>query len=326
MHNDLWRNGKIKKSLWKKGLVFGIICLFIGASVIPSLSGDIEKTNSTSNIDVFENQKNQIISVISPLEEEWNKTFGGSGCDEGYSIIETSDNSFLLAGVTTSYGNGDYDGWLIKTDSNGDEIWNKTFGGISQDQFLSIDETSANGYIIAGSTMSYGAGDHDVWLIKTDSNGDEIWNKTFGGTGYDFACSVQRTTDSGYILTGTKDHAYGCGELWLIKTDDSGIMEWNKTFDAPGQDIGNSVQQTSDGGYIIGGEKGLSATLKDLWVIKTDEYGNEIWNISFDGGGRDVCESIQETTDGGYIITGFKLFGSYAGDLWLIKINDTGAM
>jgi len=297
---------KMKEGLFRKTLVLAVICLFIGAGVIQ---------NITLNVTAYD-----------PPETEWNRVFGGSGCDEGYSVIETSDNSFLLAGVTTSYGNGDYDGWLIKTDSDGNEIWNKTFGGISQDQFLSIDKTSDNGFIVAGSTKSYGAGDNDVWLIKTDSDGNEIWNRTFGGMGYDFACSVQQTIDSGFILTGVKDHALGMGELWLIKTDNGGIMEWNKTFDAPGQDIGNSVQQTSDGGYIIGGEKGLSVTLKDLWVIKTDADGNEIWNVSFDGGGKDVAESIQETIDGGYIITGFKKFGSYEGDLWLIKINDTGVM
>jgi len=289
--------------LKKKFLVLAIIGLFIGAGVIQ---------NITLNV-----------TAHDPPETEWSRVFGGSGYDVGYSVIETSDNSFLLAGLTKSYGNGDSDGWLIKTDSDGNEIWNKTFGGVSQDCFLSIDETSDNGFIIAGSTMSYGAGDNDVWLIKTDSDGNEIWSRTFGGTGYDFASSVKQTIDSGFILTGVKGHAYGSGELWLIKTDDSGIMEWDKTFDAPGQDIGNSVQQTSDGGYIIGGEKGLSATKKDLWVIKTDEHGNELWNVSFDGGGKDVCHSIQETTDGGYIITGIKNSADY---LWLIKINDVGVM
>lgn len=260
-----------------------------------------------------------------PPETEWDKVFGGSGDDRGYSVVETSDTSLLIAGVTTSYGSGNFDGWLIKTNSNGIEAWNKTFGGVSLDQFFSIKETYDNGYIVTGTTKSYGAGDHDVWLIKTDSNGNELWNKTFGGSGYDFGQSVQQTTDDGYVITGSKNHGYGSGELWLIKTDNNGIMEWDKTFDASGQDIGNSVQQTSDGGYIIGGEKALSASSKDLWVIKTDSHGNELWNVSFDGGGKDVCNSIQQTSDGGYIITGNKnLYSSGEDYLWLIKINSVG--
>ena len=135
--------------LYKKGIVIAIICLFIGASVIQ---------NITLNVTAY-----------GPPETEWSRIFGDSGCDEGYSVIETSDNSFLLVGVTTSYGNGDYDGWLIKTDSDGNEIWNKTFGGISQDQFLSIDRTSDSGFIVAGSTRSYGAGDNDVIFTPTSS-------------------------------------------------------------------------------------------------------------------------------------------------------------
>jgi len=211
-----------------------------------------------------------IIKIDSKGNKEWDKTFGGWNFDVGFSIQQTSDDGYVIVGETASYGTGSYDVWLIKTDPNGNEEWNKTFGGTDSDFGESVQQTSDGGYAIVGWTESYGAGDYDVWLIKTDPKGNEEWNKTFGRTRYERGDSVQQTSDNGYVIVGrTESYGAGIRDVWILKTDPNGNEEWNKTFGGTSCERGNSVQQTSDDGYIIAGKtRSCGSGNSDVWLIK----------------------------------------------------------
>ncbi|NVL91196.1 MAG: hypothetical protein HWN69_09465 [Desulfobacterales bacterium] len=264
----------------------------------------------------------------------WRKTFGGSSHDWARSVQQTTDGGYIIAGRTYSFGAGDDDVYLIKTDSAGDKDWEKTFGGSEHDSGNSVRQTTDGGYIIVGETESLGAGGNDVYLVKTDSGGNKEWEKTFGGTKGEGGSSVQQTSDGGYIITGVTD-SFGVGDddVYLIKIASTGPTpagdqpgNWQKTFAGKDRDRGYCVQQTTDGGYIIVGKtKSLGAGDDDVYVIKTDSAGNMSWKKTFGGSESDVGNSVQQTTDGGYIIAGGTAsFATVWQDVYLIKTDTTG--
>jgi hypothetical protein len=266
-----------------------------------------------------------LIKTDSQGNKEWDKTFGGLDDDAGRSVQQTQDGGYIIVGETMSYRAFDYDVWLIKTDPSGNKEWDKIFGGTRFDFGHSVRQTSDGGYIIAGRTASYGTGGLNVWLIKTDSGGNESWNKTFRrGSGY----SVEQTSDGGYIIAGeTYVVELGFSDVWLIKTDSSGNELWNETFGGSNDDAGSSVEQTSDGGYIVAAHtNSYGAGEGDVWLIKTDSSGNERWNETFGGSYRDGGNSVRQTSDGGYVIAGFTSpYGFALYDVWLIKVKEEEA-
>ncbi len=261
----------------------------------------------------------------------WSQSYGSTGSERGFSIEPTIDDGYIIAGNTNSYGAGGYDIWLVKTDALGDTLWTKTFGGVIGDYGYCVKQTNDNGYIITGCTKSFGAGIRDVWLIKTDSSGNEQWNQTFGGTENDVGMYVQQTTDDGYIITGRSNSycAYGGNDLYLIKTDENGNSLWAKTFGGTGYDsaAGYCVQQVI-GGYIVAGwldtDDGIDNN-GDVWLIKTNPSGESLWTKTINGNENDsydIARSIQQTTDGGYIVTGATGIQDENTDIWLLKTDE----
>jgi hypothetical protein len=268
-----------------------------------------------------------LIKTDASGNKVWDKTFGGPSSEWGNSVQQTSDGGYILAGMTTSYGAGLGDVWLVKTDASGNKVWDRTLGGANSEEAYSVQQTSDGGYAIAGRTECHYVDVYDVWLVKTDASGSRVWDETFGETDDDVGRSVQQTSDGGYILAG-RTHSYGAGgsDVWLIRTDASGNEVWDTTFGGAYGDEGNSVQQTSDGGYVIAGStKSYGAGDYDVWLIKTDASGNRVWDQTLGGLGSDGGNSVQQTSDGGFIIAGWtNSYGAGHGDVWVIKTDADG--
>lgn len=257
----------------------------------------------------------------------WTRTYGGTGYDFGCSIKQTLDSGFIVTGYTSSFGAGGYDLFLLKTDINGDLLWCKTYGGALSDEGASVQQTPDGGYIVIGDTRSFGSGIGDIWLIKTNANGDSLWTKTYGGINDEIGRWVEQTTDGGFILAGyTKSFGAGtggAGDFYLIKTNANGDTLWSKSYGGIQDDWPWQVHQTSDGGYIIIGETlSFGVGNGDVYLVKTDVSGNILWTKAYGNSNIDVGQSIQQMPDGGYVIGGYTSNNGY--DVYLIRTDATG--
>ena len=308
------------------------------------------------------------------LEKKWDHTFGGDQREELTTIIETSDLGFLLAGFSksdsiydvseNSRGGNDY--WIVKTDSLGNKLWDRRYGGTAEDNLFDAEQTFDGGYILAGITGSDSSGEVsepsigslDFWIVKIDAFGDKQWDKRYGGTDYEWMTCIQQTLDTGYILggwtfsdsSGDVTHPRIGGEdFWIVKTDPSGNILWDKRFGGNGFDAIYALQQTTDGGYVFGGrcssDSGFDVSeagrgQNDYWLVKTDANGNKLWDRRYGGSENDNFISLQQTSDGGYILGGYTLSDANGdisepsrdtsaiinerGDMWIVKVNATG--
>jgi hypothetical protein len=219
----------------------------------------------------------------------------------------------------------------VKTDELGNVQWNKTYGGTNNDEAYALLQTTDEGYALAGSTDSFGAGGYDFWLVKTDGLGNVEWNKTYGGAGADYARALVRTVDGGYALAGYTD-SFGAGsyDFWLVKTDAFGGVQWNKTYGRADLDYAQAMVGTVDGGYALAGRTPASfggISTRDFWLVKTDGLGNVEWNKTYGGEFTDWAFALVETVDGGYALAGATLsIGAGSNDFWLVKTDiETGS-
>jgi len=236
--------------------------------------------------------------------EQWNKTFGMGTV---YSHVQTSEGEYFLAGMLS------FDAFLIKTDSNGNELWNKTF---NKKKLNSIQLTNDGGCVMAGARDLR---DDESWLIKVDKNGDEIWNKTFGGPLSGRLYSVMQTSDGGYAMAGMTQQT--SSSALLIKTDSEGNKQWSKAFGGGKQ--ARSVVEDHDGGFVIGGnyymQNSDSFMGSNIFLIKTDSFGNQKWSKTFDKEYSDFAHSVLKTNDDGFVLA-----GTAGGDILLIKTDSSG--
>lgn len=293
---------------------------------------------------------------IIPLKEipKMRNVFGGTENDEMYSIVRTSDGGYATAGYTNS-NNGDVSGnngprdfWVIKYNSRGSMVWQKTFGGTNDDTASSIIQTSDGGYAIAGYSFSNNgnvSGNHglvDMWIIKISSSGALQWQKSLGGTANDYAYSIVQSTDGGYAVAGeTKSNNgdvsgnHGARDLWVVKLSSAGTLQWQKTFGGNDDEVAKSIIATADGGYAVAGytqsnngDVSGNQGDRDFWVIKINSAGTLQWQKTFGGTLVDSAATIVQNTDGSYTVAGDTSSNSGNGtyDFWVIKISSTGAL
>jgi len=316
----------IPDTLWTR--TFGGTNIDIGHSVQNTSDGGFIITGYTRSFGTMSGRNVWLIKTDGLGNLQWHNTFGGNNDDEGYSVQQTSDGGYIIAGLTNSFGSGLKDIYLIKTDSLGNLVWERTFGGSNDDEGYSVLQTNDGGYIVAGVTSSFSFGGRDIYLVKTDASGNSVWQKNLGGLSSDGAWNIQHTSDGGFIIAGwTFSHGPGfLGNAWIVKTDSLGNQQWHQAFGGTEVDRAYYVQQTTDGGYILTGyTDSFGAGLYDVLLIKTDNLGNQQWMKTFGGSGRDYGNSVQQTLDGGYIVVGYTLsFGAGGDDVYLVKTDANG--
>lgn len=324
------------KVIIMKCIVLVIVLSVIGSSIVPIISGEIKQLNLESDKkDICKKEPFKTFLGFPP-KEEWNKTFGGDLDDAAYDVQQINDGGFIIGGYTKSYGIAMSNPWVVKTDFKGNELWNRTYNYYYQPYLSgyikSVQQTNDGGYIL-GCSFYYAASskseelstlditkqenDYSMMLvlIKTDLNGNEQWNRTYSDIEYSWCYKVQQTTDGGFIATGGGNSTlYGSSDVFLLKTNADGTMQWLKTYGVGDmEEEGHWVQQTLDGGYIITGvsDCNYDTDWGKIWLIKTDAGGIMIWNKKFEGtynnfliGPETYGNSVSQTLDNGFIIAG----------------------
>ncbi len=287
----------------------------------------------------------------------WQHSYGGSKEDYTRSIQLTADGGFAFLAAAESadgdvvgnHGLSDY--WLVKVNAEGIQEWQKCFGGSLDDYGYEMKVTADGGYIIAGYTNSHDGdvsdflGNFDYWVVKTDANGNIEWEQSYGGTGYDAPYAVEQTTDHGYVVAGSVVSHNGDvtgfhlnKDLWVIKIDSAGTLQWQKDVGGSGIDDAFAIQQTTDGGYIVAGNTestdgdviGLHGS-DDFWVVKLSASGNLLWQHCYGGSASEKARSVRQKSDGGYVVLGYTAStdGDVTGnhgkdDMWVIGIDSLG--
>jgi hypothetical protein len=301
--------------------------IIIGSSY--SSHGDVTGQHGTGFTDDY-----WIVKLDLDGKTKWEKSLGGTNRDLGFSIDLTPDGGYIAAGVSQSV-NGNVTGhhsdtttsdyWIVKLDSLGNILWEKSFGGMKDDYCYNIHQTSDHGFIVAGSTssddgdVSTNKGNEDIWIIKLDSLGNLLWQKSYGGSNVDVCHSISPVKDNGYIAAGytasndrdVTGHQNGMADYWIIRIDSVGKLLWQRTFGGSSNDVAYSVRQTFDDGFIIAGEaesdngdvSGIHGE-SDYWIVKLDSTGKLQWQKTLGGSSVDFAFSIVQTSDSGFVVAG----------------------
>lgn len=266
-----------------------------------------------------------LFTVNLSAQNTWQRTYGGSSFEEGRAALQTNDGGYIVIGWTNSYGAGDYDIYLVKTDNFGDTLWTKTYGTSEDERASCIIPTSDGGYILSGFSLLTNDSLGDIYFIKLTSQGDTVWSRKYDGANERRGYLIENTKDGGFIISGST-YSYGASNLdiLLMKTDSLGDSIWTRTYGGSGKEEGFAFQ-TSDSGYIISGyTTSFGDSLGDVYLVKTDPSGNPIWTKTFGGDSTDEGYAIP-TDDGGYLISAYTLsYGAGGGDIYLIKTDNQG--
>jgi len=290
---------------------------------------------------------------------QWQKAMGGSAYDVAYDVAPARDGGYIMVGYTTSDdgdvsgGKGSYDYWIVKVNSSGTIQWQKTYGGSIDEYATSVQQTADGGYIVTGHTRSYDGdvtgyrNSYDYWVIKLNGNGDLQWQRALGGNSSDVSYAIQQAADGGYIVAGfsystdgdvTGNH--GNSDYWVVKLSGTGAIQWQRTLGGSAEDRAFSIQQTTDGGYIVAGSSrsndgdvtGNHGDM-DFWVVKLSGSGALQWQKSLGGAGGETANAVRQTADGGYIVAGYTestggdVTGNHGNsDYWVVKLSNSGGV
>jgi len=305
--------------LWEKN--FGGTSDDYGRSVVETSDGGLVVTGYT---DSFGNSGQvYLLKTDSSGNLLWEKNFGGTDNDIGYSVVETSDGGFVVTGGTSSFGNG-YQVYLLKTDSSGNLLWEKNFGGTDSDDGYSVVETSDGGLVVTGHTLSFG-NSWQVYLLKTNSTGDLLWEKFFGGSSDEIGQCVIETLDGGLVVTGSTSSFGNRQRVYLVKTDSNGNLLWEKNFGGTRDDLGYSVVETSDGGFVVTGGTSSFGNGYQVYLLKTDSTGNLLWERNFGNTNNDYGYSVLEKADVELVVAGrMSSYDYYINKVYMIWTDSEG--
>ena len=257
----------------------------------------------------------------------WTKTYGDGGIAHAYSICHTSDGGFAMAGKFQDSDEASWDVYLVRTDSDGDTLWTRSFGGPGDEIARCVIQTADGGFVIAGKTQSAGDNGWNIYLLKTDSDGKKVWVETYGETEMDFARSVIQTADGGYAMVGGTMGANGeTYDAYLVRADADGNQLWTKSYGGDDGEFATSIDETQDGSFIIGAAtESFGEGVLDVYLIRTDNDGKVRWANTYGGEDWDVAWDVRETSDGGFIAAGgTKSFSEYGMDVYLVRTDADG--
>ncbi|MBU0487920.1 MAG: T9SS type A sorting domain-containing protein [Bacteroidetes bacterium] len=258
---------------------------------------------------------------------KFQKAFGGGLWDEGHAVCQMSDNGYLIAGTTSSFGNGNTDMVLYRLDSLGKALWIKSYGTTLNESAYGLIETRNKDFVFAGFTNGAGAGGYDFYIVRVDSLGDTLWTRTIGGADWDFAYSLAETPDSGIVVAGESySFSSGNSDMFVVKLSASGDSLWSKHYGGSGYECAYSIVADLDSNLLLAGSTtSFGAGNEDVYLVKLKPDGDSLWTKTYGGEADDLANSCITYSGGGYAIAGITgSFGGGMNDYWLLRTNESG--